>query len=103
MRKIFVCFTVFILIFVTGCYRESNTSLLPEKGKSQTSLLQLLQQIDSLSILGEFDTVISKDYITQSEEFSEMNPENPMAAEILYKGGLLAMTVAKYSGNPEET
>ena len=103
MRKIFVCFTVFILIFVTGCYRESNTSLLPEKGKSQTSLLQLLQQIDSLSILGEFDTVISKDYITQSEEFSEMNPENPMAAEFLYKGGLLAMTVAKYSGNPEET
>ena len=103
MKKIFVCFTIFTLIFVTSCYREPNIPPLQEKGKSQTSLLQLLQQIDSLSSLGEFDPVITKDYIAQTEEFSEVNPEDPMAAEFLYKGGLLAMTVAKSSRNPEET
>jgi len=103
MRKILVCFSFFILIIVTSCHREPNNSLLHEKGKSQTSLLQLLQQIDSLRCLGEFDAIISKDYITQTEEFCEMNPEDPMAAEYLYKGGLLAMTVAKYSENSEET
>ena len=103
MKKIFVGFTIFILISVTGCYREPNSSLLPEKGKSQNSLLQLLQEIDSLNFLGEFDPIISKEYITQTEEFCKMNPEDPMAAEFLYKGGLLAMTVAKYSGNQEET
>jgi len=102
MKKIFVCFTVFTLLLVTSCYREPNNPLLPEKGKSQTSLLQLLQQIDSLGSLGEFDPAISKNYITQAEEFSEINPEDPMAAEFLYKGGLLAMTVAKSSGNIEE-
>ena len=103
MKKIFACLTVFTLIFATSCYRESNNPLLQEKGKSQTSLLQLLQQIDSLSCLGEFDPAISKNYITKTEEFSVTNPEDPMTAEFLYKGGLLAMTVAKSSGNPEET
>ena len=102
MKKILLCFTVFTLILVTSCYREPNNPLLQEKGKSQTSLLQLLQQIDSLSSLGEFDPVTTKDYITQAEEFSVINPEDPMAAEFLYKGGLLAMTVAKSSGNSED-
>jgi tetratricopeptide (TPR) repeat protein len=103
MKKILLCFTVFALILATSCYREPNNPLLQEKGKSQTSLLQLLQQIDSLSSLGEFDPAISKDYIAQTEEFCEINPEDPMAAEFLYKGGLLAMTVAKSSGDPGET
>ena len=102
MKKILLCFTVFALILATSCYREPNNPLLQEKGKSQTSLLQLLQQIDSLSILGEFDPAISKDYIAQTEEFCEINPEDPMAAEFLYKGGLLAMTVAKSSGDSGE-
>ena len=103
MRKIFLCFTIFTLILATSCYREPNNPLLQEKGKPQASLLQLLQQIDSLGSLGEFDPVIAKDYITQTEEFSGINPEDPMTAEFLYKGGLLAMAVAKSSENTEET
>ena len=103
MKKILVCLTVFSLIFATSCYREPNNPLLQEKGKSQASLLQLLQQIDSMGSLGEFDPDIAKDYIAQIEEFSVTNPEDPMTAEFLYKGGLLAMAVSKSSENQEET
>ena len=91
-----------MLFFCTNCYRKSITALQQEKGKSQTCLLQLLQQIDSLSFFGEFDPLISKNYIQITRDFASTYPEDNMSAEFLYKAGLIAMTVAKESENSEE-
>jgi len=102
MKKLLLFFTILALICITSCYRNTNRTLLQQKGKAQTSLLQLLQQIDSLNNLEEFDSILSKDYISQTEEFSEAYPEDPMSAEFLYNAGLLAMNIAKGSDSQEE-
>jgi hypothetical protein len=99
----FTTFVFFLLFFVTSCYREQGNILLQKKGKTQTSTIQLLQQIDSLGDLGEYNVSIVKDYIAQAEEFSSAYPEDPLSAGFLYKAGLMAMTVAKVSETPEET
>jgi len=94
---------IIILIFGVSCQSESNNTVLQNKGKSQTDVLQLYQQIDSLGSIGEFNSEFAKDYITKTEEFTEKYPEDPMSAEFLYKAGLMAMTVAKSSENQEKT
>jgi len=101
--KVWIWIAIFIMVLGTGCLRNTNNKLLQEKGKSQTTVLQLLQQLDSLGILGEFDPVIAKEYIDKTEEFGNGYPEDPMSAELLYKAGLFAIAVAKDSNNPEET
>jgi len=102
-QKVLSLFVSISLVFATGCNRESGNTLLQQKGKSQTTMIQLLHQIDSLGDLGEYNITIAKDYIAKSEEFSSTYPEDPMSAEFLYKAGLLAMTVAKVSETTEET
>jgi len=103
--KVLAGLAIFALIFGTSCHRESNNKLLQEKGKSQATVLQLLQQIDSLGSLGEYNPAIVKDYIAKAEEFGNTYPEDPMSAELLYKAGLLAMRIAQAQAfeNPEET
>jgi len=96
-------FAIFLLVLLTSCYRESSNTLLQQKGKSQTTVIQLLQQIDSLGDLGEYNATIAKDYIAKAEEFGSSYPEDPMSPEFLYKAGLMAMTVAKLSEDKEET
>jgi len=96
-KKLWVLFAGFMLVFGAGCHRESNNTKLLEKGKSQTYVLQLLQQIDSLSNMGEFNSDIAKEYVVKVEEFCNEYPEDNMAAEFLYRAGLMAMTVAKAS------
>jgi len=94
---------IFLLAFLTSCYKSSNNSLLQQKGKTQTEVLQLLQIIDSLGNLGEYDLLVVREYIAKVDEFCENFPEDPMAAEFLYKAALMAMTVAKSSENYDET
>jgi len=101
-KKLLSLFLIILLIFVTNCYRESGNTLLQQKGKLQTEIIQLLQQIDSLGNRGEYNTLIAKDYITKAEKFSNKYPEDPMSAEFLYNAGLLAMTIAKITENQEE-
>jgi tetratricopeptide (TPR) repeat protein len=101
--KKLIWFVIFVLILMQGCNKTSNNTLLQEKGKAQMTVLQLLQTIDSLGFLGEYDPVIVKDYIAKAEEFGSNYPEDLTAAEFLYKAGLMAMTVAKASDNPAET
>jgi hypothetical protein len=100
--KILIFCTIAAMIFATSCNNGSNNKLLQEKGKSQTAVLQLLQQIDSLGNLGIFDLNIAKDYIASAEQFSNEYPEDSMTPEFLYKAGLMAMTVAKSSESHEE-
>ncbi|MCL2167535.1 MAG: hypothetical protein FWH59_00230 [Lentimicrobiaceae bacterium] len=102
-QKILICISFFLLIMGISCHRETNNTLLQQKGKSQTCVLQLLQQIDSLNNVSEYDPLISQEYIFKVEEFCNTYPEDPMAAEFLFKAGLLAMAVAKNSDNSEET
>jgi tetratricopeptide (TPR) repeat protein len=92
-----------ILIFGISCQRESSNTILQQKGKSQTDVLQLYQQIDSLGSMGEFNPEFAKEYIEKTGEFVEKYPEDPMSADFLYKAGLMAMTVAKASEDLEET
>ena len=101
--RVLVCSVIILLIFGIGCYKSSNNTLIQQKGKEQTELLQLLHQIDSLDNTGEFNFEISTDFINKTETFSNKYPESPMAAEFLYKAGLMAMTVAKMSENTDET
>jgi len=101
--KLWIWIAIFIMVFGTSCLRNAGNKLLQEKGKSQATVLQLLQQMDSLEGLGEFDPAIAKDYIDKAEEFENAYPEDPMSAELLYKAGLVAMTVAKASNNNAET
>jgi len=102
-QKVLFLFTVILLVIVAGCHRNSGNLLLQQKGKKQTCVLQLLQQIDSLGNLGECYTTIAKDYIAKAEDFFDTYPEDPMSAEFLYKAGLIAMTVAKIAECQEET
>ena len=102
-QKLFTWFAIFLFIICVCCSRESNNTPLQQKGKSQSSVLQLLQQIDSLNDLGEYNSVIVKDYITNAEMFCNAYPEDPLAAEFLYKAGLMAMTLAKATDSLEET
>ncbi|MDR2971501.1 MAG: hypothetical protein LBU83_06180 [Bacteroidales bacterium] len=102
MKKIFLCIAILILALGTSCYRESNNTVLQQKGKSQTTLLQLLEQIDSLGRFGDNYWVVYKDYIAEAEEFGEEYPEDPMSAEFLYKAGVLGMKVAEASEDKEE-
>jgi len=102
LKKI-VWLAVFVLILIQGCHKTSNNTLLQQKGKAQTAILQLLQNIDSLGSSGEYDLAIVKDFIAKTEEFSNKYPEDPMSAEFLYKAALMAMTVAKFSENYDET
>jgi len=100
--KLLIWITIFIMIFCTSCYRDANNKRLQEKGQSQTVILLLLQQTDSLGSLGEFNPFIAKDYIDKAEKFGDIYPEDPMSAEFLYRAGLMAMTVAKLTENSEE-
>jgi len=97
--KLLIWITIFIMALGTSCHRESNNKLLHEKGKSQTHALYLFQQIDSLDNLGEFNPIITKDYIAEAEKFAHTYPEDPISSEFLYKAGLMAMMVAKVSKN----
>jgi hypothetical protein len=101
-QKLFIFSTIILLILVTCCKRTPQNLLLLEKGKSQTCLLCLLQQIDSLVQLGEYDSDIFGEYIEKAEEFCTKYPEDPTSAEFLYKAGLMAMSLAKFSDNIEE-
>jgi len=96
-KKLLILLAGVMLVFGTSCHRESNNTKLLEKGKAQTFVLQLLQQIDSLGSVGEFDQDIAKEFIAKVEVFSNKYPEDNMAAEFLYRAGLTAMTVAKAS------
>jgi len=92
---------IFIVVLIQSCNKTSNNTLLQQKGKEQTEVIQLLHTIDSLENLGD-DLDIVKNFITQAEEFSNDYPEDPMSAEFLYQAGLMAMTVAKISDDLEE-
>jgi len=98
-----VWLAIFALLFLSSCYRPSNNTLLQQKGKAQTELLQLLQTIDSLSINDEFEPIVVKTYIVKSEEFGSTFPEDPMSPVFLYKAAEFAIVVAKISENQEET
>jgi hypothetical protein len=100
IKKI-VWLAIFVLAFMPGCHRTSNNTLLQQKGKAQTAVLQLLQTIDSMENLGD-DLDLVKEYIAKAEEFGDTYPEDIMSAEFLYKAGLMAMTVAKASDDLEE-
>jgi tetratricopeptide (TPR) repeat protein len=102
-QKLLISLAGVILVFGISCHRESNNTILQKKGKSQTCLLQLYHQMDSLSSIGEFNPEFALDYIAHAEEFVEKYPEDPMSAEFLYKAGLTAITLAKASENREET
>jgi len=102
-QKRFFLFVFILSIFITSCYREPCSNLLQEKVKSQTAVIQLLQQIDSLAVVGEYNATIAKDYIIKAEEFCSAYPEDPMSAEFLYRAGLIAMAVAKFADNNDET
>jgi tetratricopeptide (TPR) repeat protein len=91
-----------MVIFATSCKSISDKKLTQEKGKSQTEVLQLLQQIDSLGNVGEFSPQVTQDFIAKAEEFSNKYPEDAMSPEFLFKAGLMAMTVAKATENIEE-
>jgi TolA-binding protein len=93
--KKIVWFAIFILVFIPTCHRTTNNMMLQQKRKSQTTLLQLLQKIDSLSNFGDDFHLVYKDYIAEAEEFGEEYPEDPMSAEFLYKAGVLAMKIAE--------
>jgi len=93
---------VVLIVLVTNCYRETTNTVLQQKSKSQSNVIQLLQQIDSLENLGEYNATVAKEYINKIEEFSNEYPEDPMTPEFLYKAGLLAMTVAKLSDNKDD-
>ena len=94
--------SIFCVLFATSCSSSSDNKLLKEKGKAQTEVLQLLQQVDSLGNVGEFNAQVTKNFITKTEEFCNKYPEDPMAPEYLFKAGLLAMTVAKATSNIDE-
>jgi len=103
--KLWIYFAMIALIFATSCFRESNNKLLQKKGELQATVLQLLQQIDSLGNLGEYNLAITKDYIAKVEEFGNTYPEDPMSVELLYKAGLLSMRISQAQAfeNPEDT
>ena len=103
MRKhLFIWMTILAMVFATSCNRGSDNQVLKEKGQSQTEVLQLLQQIDSLGNMGEFDAHVAKSFIAKAEEFSNKYPEDAMSPEFLFKAGLMAMTVAKATDNIDE-
>jgi len=101
-NKLLLCLCVFLLLFLTNCKKHSKNLFIQEKGKSQTSLLYLLQQIDSLGIIGEYDPDILNLYIEKTENFRSNYPEDPFTVEYLYKAGLVAMTLAKNAADVEE-
>jgi tetratricopeptide (TPR) repeat protein len=101
-KRLFL-FAVVLLVFTISCHREAGKTLLLQKGEKQTSVIQLLQQIDSIGNMGECYTTIAKDYIVKAEDFCNTYPEDPMSADFLYKAGLIAMTIAKITENEEET
>jgi len=94
--------SIFVLSFLPGCHKSSNSTLLQQKGKAQAAVLQLLQTIDSIGNFGENNISVIRDFIVTAEEFRNNYPEDPMAPEFLYKAGLLAMTAAKSFENYEE-
>ena len=100
--KSLIFFTALVLIFA-GCNRDAGNTPLQEKGKSQNKVLQLLQQVDSFEDSKGFNIDVAKEFIDKSVEFAQTYPEDPMSAELLYKAGLTAMTVAKNAENKEET
>jgi len=100
--KIFSCITLFFLFFVISCNKSSNSLPLVESGQQQTDILQLLQQIDSLEYLNDNVNIVL-DYITKAEKFSDLNPEDNMSPEFLYKAALMSMTLAKLSDNIQAT
>ena len=101
--RLLVYSAIFCMIVGTGCYKGPNSTLIQQKGKAQTEILQLLQQIDSLENAGEINYDIYQDFITKAETFCGKYPEAPMSAEFLYKAGLMAMTVAKVAENIDDT
>jgi len=94
---------VVILVLIPSCRKTSNNTMLQQKGKAQTEVLQLLQTIESIDGFGENYILVIKDFIAMAEKFSSNYPEDTMTQEFMYKAGLLAMTVAKTSENSEET
>ena len=101
--RLLVYSAIFCMIFGAGCYKGHNSTLIQQKGKAQTEILQLLQQIDSLENAGELDFDIFNNFITKAESFSNKYPEAPMSAEFLYRAGLMAMAIAKVAENIDET
>lgn len=103
MRKhLFIWITILAVVFATSCNRGIDNPLLKEKGQAQTEVLQLLQQIDSLGTVGDFNAQVAKKFIVKADEFSNKYPEDAMSPEFLFKAGLMAMTVAKATENIEE-
>ena len=101
--KLLIGSAIFLLAFGTSCYKSANTTLLQQKGKEKSTVLQLLQQIDSVENLGEIDFDALTNFIDSAKSFSNKYPEDPMTPEFLYRSGLIAMTIAKASNNFEET
>ena len=103
--KLWIYFAIIAFIFATSCSGGLNNKLLQEKGELQATVLQLLQQIDSLGNMGEYNLAITKDYIAKAEQFGNTYPEDPMSVELLYKAGLLSMRIAQAQAfeNPEGT
>jgi tetratricopeptide (TPR) repeat protein len=100
--KLFIGISILLAILCSSCYKSSDKKSQRVKGQSQTTVLQLLQQIDTIDVLGEFNASIAKEYISKAEAFSHEYPEDPMSAELLYKAALISMTVAKSSQIQDE-
>jgi hypothetical protein len=56
-RTKIVWLAIYILITISSCHKASNNTLLQQKYRAQTTILQLLQTIDSLGSVGEYDFV----------------------------------------------
>jgi len=100
--KLLIFFIGILILLISGCYRDSNNSLMLKKGKSQSTILQLLQQLDSLENSGNFCNEIVNNFIEEAISFSHLYPEDIMSAELLYKAGIFSMTLAKASEIQEE-
>jgi hypothetical protein len=100
-RFLFIGFAIFFIAFGTNCHKVTNLNTMPQKGKEQSVILQLLQQIDSESNLGEVNFELAKEYFEKTNQFSNKYPEDPMAVEFLYRAGLIAMRAATVAENIE--
>ena len=80
-----------------ACNKGKKGSGLTEKTQSQSELVQMFQQCDSLYKIGTPDTVQMRLFVEKTVEYADEFPEEMITPELLMRAGETCIRLAEYA------
>lgn len=92
-----IYFSIIAFLLFSACHHNKKEGEITVKAQTQSELIQLFNQGDSLFKIGAPDTMLMCHFVADALDFVKLHPEESAAPEILMRAGETCIRLAEYS------